>query len=64
MEKLGLQTEIVDQSTYRGSIERFREAGIALPTGNLSAFLEDPRQRLAYHLVVVGQDNANRIAQR
>jgi cysteine synthase len=41
MPTLGLETEIVDDATYRNSVERFRTAGIALPTlGELA----DPRQ--------------------
>jgi cysteine synthase len=32
MPHLGLETKIVDQKTYRNSVQRFREAQIALPT--------------------------------
>jgi len=39
MPHLGLETRIVDQATYRNSVQRFREAGIALPT---FAQLADP----------------------
>jgi len=39
MAKLGLETEIVDHTVYQGSVERFREAGIVLPT---FAQLTDP----------------------
>jgi cysteine synthase len=31
MPHLGLETHVVDQTTYRNSVQRFREAGIALP---------------------------------
>ena len=51
MTKLGLETEIVDDQAYEASVDRFREAGIALPT---FAQLADPatipgsvRERLA-----------------
>ena len=39
MPQLGLETDIVDQTTYDNSVSRFREAGIALPT---FAQLADP----------------------
>jgi len=32
MAKLGLEAEVVDHAVYEGSVERFREAGIVLPT--------------------------------
>ncbi len=32
MPQLGLETEIVDRSVYENSLQRFREAGIVLPT--------------------------------
>ncbi len=40
MPTLGLETEIVDEEIYRNSVERFREARIALPT---FAELAEPR---------------------
>jgi len=39
MPRLGLETDIVDDRTYRNTVERFREAGIAMPT---FAQLADP----------------------
>ncbi len=39
MPRLGLETHIVDETTYRNSVQRFRDAGIALPT---FAQLADP----------------------
>jgi cysteine synthase len=39
MAKLGLEREIVDREVYSGSVERFRQAGIRLPT---FAQLADP----------------------
>jgi cysteine synthase len=59
MEKLGLQTEIVDQSTYRGSIERFREAGIALPTFAQLAEPESIPQSIVDRLSEVAPDDAH-----
>ncbi len=41
MPTLGLETEIVDDETYRNSVERFRAARIALPT---LAELAEPRR--------------------
>ncbi len=39
MPQLGMETDIVDETTWRNSVSRFREAGIALPT---FAQLADP----------------------
>ena len=59
MEKLGLQTEIVDQGTYRGSVERFREAGIALPTFAQLAEPETIPESIVDRLSEVGPDDAH-----
>ena len=40
MARLGLETEIVDHAVYGRTVQRFREAGVVLPT---FAELADPR---------------------
>ena len=39
MRRLGLEREVVDQAVYASSVQRFREAGIVMPT---FAQLADP----------------------
>ena len=59
MEKLGLETEIVDPQTYRGSIDRFREAGIRLPTMSQLAEPATIPDEIVQRLSDVGPDEAH-----
>jgi len=59
MPRLGLERSLVDRDVYRRTVDRFREAGIVLPT---FAQLADPTTmpgRIAEDLAGVGPDDAH-----
>jgi cysteine synthase len=59
MEKLGLETEIVDHDTYRGSIARFQEAGILLPTFSQLAEPGGVPEQIEARLVGIDPDDSH-----
>jgi cysteine synthase len=59
MEKMGLETGIVDNETYRGSVTRFREADILLPTFTQLAEPSSAPAGIEERLADVGPDDAH-----
>ena len=59
MARLGLETEIIDHETYRGSVARFREARILLPTFTQLAEPSAAPEGTEDALASVGPDDAH-----